>query len=1088
LFFGEGTTIFRGKITIMSAMHSVFPAAPQTKNFYRFTVVFLSLLGLGACQTDGVSLKDAKKISIELEKVTVQAPPRTVDDIVDLLNSRPPEFLTEYQSFLKVFNAPIQNSAPGEERLAELEAKANAAVQLGRTQSAIKLWQQVVDEANASKEEISVVRRGSWVWNLADAYLSGGDVAKSYKTIQDAAQIFRSGKTQNPFVEGPRLGRLAALEAVLATRLLQFGDIKKARQALDNSKQANNGFKAILDLARRNGVPLEADTLQAISMAKALVLFGKGEEVRLSGNLRQAEQMYREARDILKLDDVAVEGFSSKTQKEAWQLITARLASLLKDQGRFVEAEGEARSAVRNAFETRGPIGTQTIDMLLSLNEILLSQRRFTDTNALLESASRMLQESSTNEESWYAFRTNQQQAVGMAGTGQWKEAATIYLNLENTPSYKRGYIAANMESDPSRAIIYLSANETRLALSAAQQESAWASRVYPSGHFSIAESRGVEAAALLRSGQPEKARSILNSILPTLIDAKKQRQISFRENPFRRERLQAAFETFIKLIGDRPNAEDIGKAFQLAQIVRKSSIISAVAASALRSSVTDSDLADLIRREQDALKFTSALYTQRQNVLSLPKAQQNPKQLEAMQEQIRTARLTRETLAREIEAQFPDYQEKSAPGAISISALQKILRDDESFILIQSSDSASYVWAVAARGQARFAKSSYGREDIEENVIDLRIALAPGGVSQIGDIPEFDVASAYNLYRELLLPVSAAWKQSRAIVAVTDGQLNSLPLGVLPTEATVMDAPETTLFENYKKVPWLINSHEIAQVPTVSTFTILRSAQYEAPELAFIGFGDPVFNKNAANAGGTGGTRGTGFSLRAVPSTVSMRNADIGMLPQLPDTKTEIMKIAAVMNVDVDRDVYLGSRASEQVVQDLNAANVLAKYKVISFATHGLRAGELDGLTEPALALSNPGLSNEKNDGFLTMSEIFKLKLNAQIAVLSACNTASGEFDNAEAVSGLGRAFFYAGAHSLLVSNWPVFSASTTELMINLFSDPTLSLRTAYQQAMINLIKKGTHKTSEGKVAFSYAHPLFWAPFTFVGDVGGVQ
>ncbi len=171
--------------------------------------------------------------------------------------------------------------------------------------------------------------------------------------------------------------------------------------------------------------------------------------------------------------------------------------------------------------------------------------------------------------------------------------------------------------------------------------------------------------------------------------------------------------------------------------------------------------------------------------------------------------------------------------------------------------------------------------------------------------------------------------------------------------------------------------------------------------------------------------------------------------------------------------------------------SNDLSSYGVISFATHGLVPGDLNGLDEPALALSSPAITKEKNDGLLTMSEILSLKLNADFAVLSACNTAAADGQGAEAVSGLGRAFFYAGAKALLVSNWPVNSGSTTDLMSRLFkvlsTDTVLSRSEALRRTKLHQIMKGGFR-SGGKLEFSYAHPIFWAPFTIVGDGGGAK
>src|SRR5262249_27576276 len=131
---------------------------------------------------------------------------------------------------------------------------------------------------------------------------------------------------------------------------------------------------------------------------------------------------------------------------------------------------------------------------------------------------------------------------------------------------------------------------------------------------------------------------------------------------------------------------------------------------------------------------------------------------------------------------------------------------------------------------------------------------------------------------------------------------------------------------------------------------------------------------------------------------------------------------------------------ANEQTVK----THDLARYRVIAFATHGLVPGDLTGLTEPALALSSPSLARVDGDGLLTLGEVLGLRLNADWVVLPACNTASGNGSGSEALSGLARAFFYAGARSLLVSNWPVETTSARVLTTDLFrrqqSDPRLS------------------------------------------------
>ena len=214
----------------------------------------------------------------------------------------------------------------------------------------------------------------------------------------------------------------------------------------------------------------------------------------------------------------------------------------------------------------------------------------------------------------------------------------------------------------------------------------------------------------------------------------------------------------------------------------------------------------------------------------------------------------------------------------------------------------------------------------------------------------------------------------------------------------------------------------------------------------------------------------------QAGPASLAVK-PDVAMLQPLPDTAEEISDIAKMLNADPARDLFLRNRATESNVKVTD----ISGYRVVMFATHGLVPGEMPGLHTPALAMSNPSLTGEKEDGLLTMDEILALKLRADWVVLSACNTASPSGEGSEAVSGLGRAFFYAGAKSLLVSSWPVETVSARLLTTDIFrrqaANPNASRASVLRDASLNIMKDGT--------PFSYAHPLFWAPFVIVGDGG---
>jgi CHAT domain-containing protein len=223
---------------------------------------------------------------------------------------------------------------------------------------------------------------------------------------------------------------------------------------------------------------------------------------------------------------------------------------------------------------------------------------------------------------------------------------------------------------------------------------------------------------------------------------------------------------------------------------------------------------------------------------------------------------------------------------------------------------------------------------------------------------------------------------------------------------------------------------------------------------------------------------KGSGAAVRVATRGGLVNVADIrGQIP-LPETANELCDVARDVKADEARDIRLGSKATEREVRRLSASGDLAKYRMVHFATHGTLAGELTGTHEPGLILTPPATATEDDDGYLSASEIAALKLDADWVVLSACNTAAGGATNAEALSGLGRAFIYAGARSLLVSHWAVDSDATVKLITGavreMSRDPKVGRSEAMRRSMLALIDKGSKEE---------AHPAFWAPFVVVGE-----
>ena len=390
---------------------------------------------------------------------------------------------------------------------------------------------------------------------------------------------------------------------------------------------------------------------------------------------------------------------------------------------------------------------------------------------------------------------------------------------------------------------------------------------------------------------------------------------------------------------------------------------------------------------------------------------------------------------------------------------------------------------------------------EMEAKVGAVRKSLEPIA----GFIPQFDFADAYELYEQLLRPVEPAWRSARSLVVVTNGALGLLPLSLLPTAPSRVSEESRPRFAGYRDVPWLARTHSVMQVPSTYALLTLRRLPVGSPEReSFVGFGDPLFNEEqvaeaakeekqeplrVAAASEPSATSATGSVTRGPRLSDAASSIRVGStthiesLPRLRDTGTELKARAQAVGADPASSLYLGKDADEENVKKID----LARFRVVAFSTHGLVAGDLDGLTQPALALSAPSVTGKGGDGLLTMDEIMGLKLDADWVVLSACNTAAGASAGAEAASGLGRAFFYAGSRAP-VTNWSVHSESARELVSDLFrrqhTDPNLSRAEALRQAMLAVLDERGFSVA-GQTLFTYAHPWFWAPYSIIGDGG---
>jgi CHAT domain-containing protein len=423
----------------------------------------------------------------------------------------------------------------------------------------------------------------------------------------------------------------------------------------------------------------------------------------------------------------------------------------------------------------------------------------------------------------------------------------------------------------------------------------------------------------------------------------------------------------------------------------------------------------------------------------------------------------------KEVVTAFPQYLAFTEPAPLSVPDTQALLRPDEALVSMLVGSQKTIVWAVTREG-ADWAEVSVGEKVLAEHVTALRLGLDPQmpGVSDTvaTTVPgSFDMVRAYVVYKLLLDPLKPLLAGKQHLLLVPTGPLTSLPFQVLLTESPRPNVAPADVFRN---ASWLIRRHALSVLPSVESLRSLRKFAVDGVAVKpFFGLGDPVL------VGPAGEQRKRGappplarFYRNGTPDLRALQE-----LVPLPETAQELESIAKILGAPRD-SLNLREAATETRLKSLP----LKDYRILQFATHGLIAGDLTGLAEPALVLTPPAKPSELDDGLLTASEIAGLTLDADWVVLSACNTAAGSKVGADALSGLARAFFFAGARAMLVSHWSVYSQAAVELTTgtfrNLAKAPETGRAEAFRQAMLALIDKGRP-------------PSYWAPFVVVGEGG---
>ena len=506
-----------------------------------------------------------------------------------------------------------------------------------------------------------------------------------------------------------------------------------------------------------------------------------------------------------------------------------------------------------------------------------------------------------------------------------------------------------------------------------------------------------------------------------------------------------------------------ISESFEVVQATQSSSAGEAISQLGARMASGTGELSELVRQEQDLGNQVAAYDKAVLEALSEPsdtpgievKKTNLRSRLEELKEQLAATQA-------ELDERFPDYANLVRPQPVGLSEIQELLSTEEALVVLDTDgkEEPGYLWVIT-RDDAQWQRLELSKRFWRwvKNIKDVQ-----------ADWSETRQNQAWKIYRDTLGQMEDLIADKPDLVFVLSGQLSTIPPAMLITEAPIEGVQPS----------YLIDRHSITIMPSVTSLKILRTNNNITQAVnPLVGFADPQYDPTGEWENTSGDSEGGSRTLRTTRDLYENGKMDLEKLwsvDRLPDTADEIQAVRAILEGSED-DIYLGPAATETQIKQLSD---LHDFDVVYLATHGLLASDsqkaLGFKPEPGLLMAGPEEATELDDGLLTASEAALLDLNANWVVLSACNTAGGD-DRGEALSGLARAFFYAGAQSLVVSHWAVDSKATVPLMVEMFEaysegSSELSGAEALRQSMLAM-----------KAQEEYRHPYFWAPFVLVGE-----
>jgi CHAT domain-containing protein len=757
----------------------------------------------------------------------------------------------------------------------------------------------------------------------------------------------------------------------------------------------------------------------------------------------------------------------------------SRLLDAQRAARRYEDAERTLNDYVRASRELElAPL--QQADLYLRASEIRFDKRDFFDAVELARKSAAVLSRLGMEELHPQRLERSRALLAGLVGQRVSVEASKLLARLDQLAGADetlRSRIAFPLE----RGLVYLATRREAEASAVFGLLVAESAKRHGAEHFFTAQARGLQGVATWQA-DPTAAGG---TALPLLREAMQHMMAATNADHVERIGLRLDLrdmivEAYLEAIGSSAG-DDAVPPLQIADWMSTGVVREALEDSAARSAAASPELVKLVRQDQHLRNEIRALRKYLDgtggaiDTLLPAVAVKTRNRIDEIDEQ-------RRALQTSIKSRFPDYEQVLRPRPAEATDVALHLLRDEVLVAMLPMDRSVYVWAVDAEGTSAFHRAPLGRGGIGVLVRRLRRTLDFNEME--GSLRPFDRPAAAELYASLLAPLDRLLHDKRHLVVVSSGALGEIPFGVLVTGASNANESAT---------PWLIRKAAVSHQPSISAWLALRRAPpVAANQEALMAWGDPRFSRAAPTAAAALPLRSAHAQLRPRRSVFVKRAVSLAIdlddvaavaryaeIPPLPETGEELRAIAVALRADQAVDLKLGAAATRESVLAASESGMLARKRVVAFATHGLMAGDLPRLAQPALALAATG-EEGKNPlaPLLTLDDVMSLKLNADWVILSACNTAASDGSAAEALSGLARGFFYAGARSVLATHWAVESESakllTTATFAHYTDHPKARKSESLRQAMLSVMAMP-----------GFEHPAYWAPYALVGDGG---